>query len=260
MALDIDLARLAATGQSVSAPEAANILREAREAQSAFQARVSTSGIPAELAVLLAATKKSEAQSISKNLTIGENHLFRLINNCSQLGYTCRSRFPQFVPEHLEITDEDRKHIRLGTLRKFSRKVISLFESRKNIHVHLLQRKREWHCFYFNYSDIDVNGENHWVNGPHLHYVSHLWPKLDIERVWEAFDKRRTWFSGSLHIRFIPFDYSESTGMSWRSGEGAIYTMFPSDLSLLEGTQPTPPAQITTRGSWSATIYIPMSV
>ncbi len=256
MALDIYIARLSVHSYAMSTVDAVEILADIRRGQQTFQANVSASGIPEMLANLLAATKKSESEKVAKNLTIQENDLFRLINNCTQLGFTCLSRFPEFVPEHLNITEDDRKNITTGTLRKVSSKLSSLFVFRKNVHVHLFERASEWHYFYFSYNDIESDAENHWKHGPHIHYISHLWPNIDADRVWSAFNKRRTRISGSLHIRFIPFDFSDSDILSDHQHDAAFQTLFPADPLILDEKYPTPPAQIATRGAWIANISI----
>lgn len=258
--IDISLARIAAVGQVIGRLEFLQLLEEIHQARESYENMILRLGIPKDIDALLTASSKREVERIAKALTITENDLFLLVHNHAQKGFTYRSRFPDFVPDHLQITDIDREDMRAGVLGRISRKFTSLFTFRKFIHVHMLEAREQWHCLYFSYADIDESTANHWKHGPHLHYVSHLWPRLDPQRVWEGFDKRRGRVSAGVHIRLLPFDFANATAFSGMSSGLTTDYMFPMDQALLDGQEPSPPAQLMTRGAWTADIFVPVEL
>ncbi|OGO16964.1 MAG: hypothetical protein A2Z14_15305 [Chloroflexi bacterium RBG_16_48_8] len=257
-ALDISLARIAAQGHVTSQLETVQLLADTHQARLSYESMIRALGIPKAIDALLSATTKREVERIAEASIITENELFLLVHNHSQKGLTHRSRFPEFVPDHLQITDTDRKEMHSSVFGRISRKISSLFTFRKLVHVHMFERDTQWQCMFFSYEDIDEPGANHWKHGPHIHYVSHLWPHLDPQQVWEGFDKRKGRVSAGLHIRFRPFEF---TNGSWDPGMRSGLTadvLFPMDPPQLRGQDPTPPAQLMTRGAWTADIFVPV--
>jgi hypothetical protein len=59
----------------------------------------------------------------------------------------------------------------------------------------------EWHLFIFHHHDLDVEDDNHWTGGTHMHFVNWLWPRLDPERVWKEFMRTGKKPGSSLHLR-----------------------------------------------------------
>ncbi len=241
-AIDLERARLLANGFSLTTKDSDQLMAEIRAEHLAFVSAISAIGIPAGIRQLLEASKKSKAGTIARDLTVTEFDLFLLLKNQGQMGFEHRSKFPDYVPDHLAITDLDTLGIREGRLRKVSKKLNSLFIQRRHIHVHLLERDSEWHCIYFSYEDAESVAENHWKHGPHFHYVSHLWPNLAKEQIWRSFDKRKTEIPGNLHVRFVPFEFPESASQLGMHSEATGSLMFPSDLSRIPRSYPIPPA------------------
>jgi len=257
-AFDIALARIASQGQVIGRPEMVQLLADTHQARLSYEGMIRGLGVPDAIDSLLSAGTKREAERIANASVITENELFLLVHNHSQKGFTHRSRFPDFVPDHLQITDVDRNEMRAGVFGRISRKFSSLFAFRKVLHVHMFEGDSKWHCIFFSYEDIDESGANHWKNGPHVHYVSHLWPRLNPQQVWEAYDRRRTRVVAGVHLRFRPFDFTnEASDLGMRSGLTTDY-LFPMDPAQLERQGPTPPAQIMTRGAWTADIFVPV--
>jgi hypothetical protein len=166
-------------------------------------------GIPEKIKVLFEISKKSEVVKYCRNIELSEDELYLLVHNSSQIGFRHRSKFAEFVPQHLKVTDSDISNLHNNKPRKLVKKAKAIFLERRRIHVHLFERGNQWHCFYDSYQDMESGSKSHWKYGSHLHYVSHLWPQLTKEGVWAAFDKRFTDISGSIHIRLIPFKYDE---------------------------------------------------
>ena len=122
------------------------------------------------------------------------------MHNCSQIGYTHRSKFLEYVPENRKLTDSDRTSMRDKEPNKLFSKIRAIFEERKNYMIHLFESDEKWHCFYYTYKDMEPNS---WNYGPHLHYVSYLWPEYRKRQVWESFDQRKHNIEG-VHIRLEP--------------------------------------------------------
>jgi len=172
-----------------------------RERQDEYVKQVALEGIPEKLVALLGITKKREVVKFCKGVTISEDDLYLLIRNCAQIGYNCRSKYPEYLPDDRRITDRDVADMKAGKIKQFSAKLHQIFEERKHYMVHLLEKGKEWHCFHYTYKDMEADEKGHWKHGSHLHYVSYLWPEYTKRRVWEAFDQRSNDIRGSLHIR-----------------------------------------------------------
>lgn len=203
--LEIFKSTLQANGIVVTPEIEQEILLYLRERQAQFDQQVSSLGIPDRLKILLEFTKKSKAIAYCKRIILPEIELGILIKNCSQIEFTHRSKFKQFVPKDRKIQDADFTAMKKGNPRQFVAKLDQILQERKINHVHLFERGKEWHCFYFTYSDIASDQVSHWKQGSHLHYVSHLWPNLRKRQVWESFEERNVDIP-SVHIRLKPLE------------------------------------------------------
>jgi len=168
--------------------------------QEKYDLELSSRGIPENLNSLLNYTRKKKLIAYCKRLIISEKELVLLVYNCSQIGYTHRSKFLEYVPENRRLTESDRTSMRHKEPKKFISKIDAIFKERKNYMVHLFESSEKWHCFYYTYKDMEPAGKNSWIHGPHLHYVSYLWPEYGKRQVWESFDKRHHNIEG-VHIR-----------------------------------------------------------
>jgi hypothetical protein len=157
-------------------------------------------GIPEKLQTLLGYTKKGKLKAYCKRLIISEQELVLLVHNCSQIGYTHRSKFLEYVPENRRLTKSDRTYMRDKEPKEFISKINAIFEERKNYMIHLFESGEKWHCFYYTYKDMEPVS---WKHGPHLHFVNYLWPEYGKRQVWESFDKRQHNIE-SVHIRLQP--------------------------------------------------------
>ena len=262
MAVDLEASRAAFYGDDPTPQFIENTAARVLQLKSTYNAIVSAAGVPSPIRGILSSTRKAEASKLAKNLTIHEFDLFLLFHNAAQLGLQHSATFPEYVPDHLVITDGDRDLLKSGNVRPFSKKTRGIFLERRHIHVHLLRGDEAWHCIYFSYDDIEPAGSNHWKYGAHLHYVSHLWPSLSAEAVWNAFKQRKTQIPGVLHVRLIPFEYSAAHQLafpilndSFSSEPGAF--AFSPGLALKRTGEPAPPAAIATRGLWTASVSLP---
>jgi hypothetical protein len=170
---------------------------------------VASLGIPEIFKELLSFIKKSKAVAFCKRIIISENDLYLLIRNCSQIGFTCRSKFTEFVPKNRKILDSDIIELKKGKTQSLLKKLNRIFEERKRYSVHLFERNKEWHCFYNTYQDMEQGEKRHWEKGSHIHYLSHLWTEYRKKQVWDSFDKRNIEVQG-IHIKLKPFEIDES--------------------------------------------------
>jgi hypothetical protein len=253
MAVDLEVFRFLMNGVSINSETEVEILNDVKFERDIYNSKITNRGVPEKISALLQISKKSEAKKYCRALTISEFELFLFIQNCFSMGYFHKSRFPDFVPEHLVISDADYEQLHDGIPSHVLKKLGPLLKERKHITVHMFEKGQEWHCFYFSYSDIAAE-KNHWNHGSHIHYVSYLWPQFTENHVWDSFETRNVKISGSLHIRFAPYEYPEMKTQADYPvpSVGKSPGAFAFDLALTSdcGAFPIPPAHVATRGSW----------
>lgn len=262
MDVDMQLEQLRAMGELITPSVRAQVKRRIEQRKAEYHDKVNQIGVPDKLEKLFLMTKKAEVEQYSRNIVLSEYDLFLLIHNCSQIRFTHRSKFKQYVPEHLTVSDTDRDELKAGNPKRIFKKTRSILLERRYIHAHLFERSSDWHCFYFSHQDIEPASTNHWEYGCHVHYISHLWPKLKKRWIWSKFNKRFTQISGSLHIRFDAFRHPGPS--EWR-------VIDPDDMSTIPpwavnfdpnhaqgcGSVPLPVAELATRGLWMLTVSLP---
>ena len=260
--VDVKLAQLHANGVVITPDVKSQVKDSVRRRKTEYHSKVDQVGIPDKLTRLFQITRKAQAERYSRGLVLSEYDLFLSIHNCSQIRFTHRSRFRQYIPDHLVVSDTDRDEMKTGNPKRALTKVRSGLLERRYIHVHLFEYGQHWHCFYFSHQDIDPADTNHWKYGCHLHYVSHLWPNLSKRWVWNQFSKRSTEIPGNLHIRFEPFEFPHpnETVESRLDNESKLppwAVIFDPNLAYGCGSVSLPVAQMATRGLWVAEVSIP---
>ena len=123
MAVDFEFARLTRDGISPADQLESRIIDRVKTEQLVYHSNVANEGIPESLKILFQIPKKSDAEKFCKKLAISELDLFLLINNCNQIGFEHRSKFPEYIPDNQIITDEDRRNIKNRNLKSISRKI-----------------------------------------------------------------------------------------------------------------------------------------
>lgn len=204
--LQIDIAKLTlqANGIKVTPQIEQEISLYFQLQQEKYDQELYAKGIPEKLQTLFDYSKKSKVIAYCKRITVTEDELFLLMNNCNQIEYKHKSKFPEYVPESRILTKKDRTELIKANPQKFSNKLKSIFEERKHYMVHLFENSEKWHCFYYTYKDMESNDKNHWKYGTHLHYVSYLWSEYSKRKVWESFDERENDIQ-SVHIKLELF-------------------------------------------------------
>jgi hypothetical protein len=262
MEVDMKLAQLQLNGIVITPEVRSQVKGNARQKRAEYHDKVGQLGIPDKLKDLFLITRKAQAEQYSRGLVISEYDLFLLIHNCNQIRFTHRSKFKQYVPGHLKVTDTDRAEMMAGNPQSMRKKVKSGLLERRYIHVHLFEYGSDWHCFYFSHQDIDPTDTNHWAYGCHLHYVSHLWPNFKKRHIWNKFNKRFTEIPGTLHIKFKPFEWPkpDEFAKSYLNKESELppwAVIFNPSLAGGCGSTPLPVAAIATRGLWVTEVYPP---
>lgn len=255
MDVDMKLAELYAKGVFITKNIKSQVKSDVKQKCIEYHTKVNQIGIPDKLRSLFSITRKAQAEKYARDIVLTEYDLFLLIHNCSQMHFTHRSKFKQYVPKHLTVLNTDREQMKSGSPKKFLTKVSSGLLERRYIHVHLFEYSAEWHYFYFSHQDTEPTSTNHWTYGPHLHYVSHLWPNLKKRWIWNKFNKRSTEISSSLHIRFEPFefpdpDYAKESNLFNRSTLPPWAVAFDPNLACGCGSIALPVAHVATRGVW----------
>ncbi len=207
---DICKSALKLKGEKITPAIEKEILEVVQKKLDEMDSEINIEGIPDKLMPLFEIKKKSKVLGYCKNLELSESELFLLMHNCYQIGFKHRAKFTEFIPTHLRILDSDISAMKNRNSRQFLKKVRGVFQERKRIHIHVLEKDNEWHCFYYTYSDIESGNKSHWNYGSHLHYVSYLWPNLRKRQVWESFDQRTVEIQGSAHIRLRPFVFDSN--------------------------------------------------
>ena len=156
MEVDLILAKQSLFGQNVTLFDKVKIEEDIRRKQYTFNKKVSNEGIPKNVDFLLKQRKKSDTLKYCKKILITEFDLFILIHNCHRLKYEHKSKFLQYVPNHLVIKDEDTGKMKAGNALPFGKKVKSILKERRNINVHFFERETEWHCFFFSHKLSEV--------------------------------------------------------------------------------------------------------
>jgi len=162
MDVDMELEQLNANGVVIT-PDVRSLVKDNIQRKKAeYHEKVNQVGVPDKLKNLFQITRKAQAENYSQEIVLSEYDLFLLIHNCTQIHFTHRSKFKQYIPDHLRVSDTDRDEMKTGDPKKFLTKVRSGLLERRYIHVHLFEYGSDWHCFYFSHQDIDPADTNHW--------------------------------------------------------------------------------------------------
>ncbi len=249
MDVDMKLAKKRFDGIPINREVESRIKDEVQKKKSEYNKLVSQIGVPEVFRQLFSITKKAEVEQFVRQITISEYDLFLLIHNCSQIGYSHRSKFKQYIPEHAQISKIDRDNLSKGNPKILLKKIHSELIQRKYLHVHLFEYSNEWHCFYFTHQDIEPASNNHWKNGSHLHYVSHLWSGLKKRFIWSKFNTRSIDIPDRLHIRFDDFKFPDHSTAK-KGGVLPWQTAFDPNFASGYGNIALPVPHLTTRGVW----------
>jgi hypothetical protein len=167
--------------------------------------------VPNKLVKLFAIEKRSDLKNYCSDLMITSEEFVGAILLCPKIGYDHFSRHEEYQPEDAQLTRRDVEVlrttdpvIRAQGIRTFTNKIRNLFAVRKHVSAHLFESRSRWHLFYFTFSDAEEVSNNHWMSGPHVHFVNDLWPKYCPELLDDLlFSGRKIKIYDSIHIRFV---------------------------------------------------------
>lgn len=140
--------------------------------------------VPEDVLQLLSIEKKATLVRFCRGLTITKSALAALVFRASDLGYWYDRKTFEYVPESLQrgadppptMANEDGSFTKDG--QKFANRIVSIFDQRRVFIAHLFYNADKWHIFYLDYGDIEDHADNHWKEGPHVHFVNYLWANL----------------------------------------------------------------------------------
>lgn len=177
-----------------------------------------TSTHESEIDVILSffsAERKSEVKKLAKTAVITRAALADVVLACKLgvLPWRHKLFHRQLRPAHLEPNVDELNslgRVNKGPLlepraKKALSKMVRLFDERRILVGHLFVGPSDWHFIYFDQRDASKRS-NHWAAGPHVHIISHLWPRVTIDFILESFFAETPRLTNSEHVRFDPCD------------------------------------------------------
>ncbi len=159
-------------------------------------------------------TSKAKLEKYCRDFVLRQTDLVMWIMIAQTGGldaYRYASHFDDKVPAHLHPTDEERAAIGKSEIgqplpekaKKAMSKISQLFVERRHFCAHLFYTLDEqyWFLFYFDQRDL-AKRNNHWKYGPHVHLISHHWPNLQVDEVWQRVQRGDAKFTNKLHLRY----------------------------------------------------------
>lgn len=165
---------------------------------------------------LLKCSSKNDLQKTCKSIEVASSDFVDFIMLCkSGHGpFEHAMHYHDFVPDHLETTEEDfdilNQSREIQQSKKGKKSFTRLFKThgqRKYKIGHLFYEKNNgqegkvWHFIFYEMSELkEIN--NHWVGGSHFHIVNYLWPNINIHKVWHDFIHNKEYPSTKLHVKY----------------------------------------------------------
>lgn len=157
--------------------------------------------------------RKRDLERLCRATTLYGHDLFGLILSAGTptFPYLHHSHAADFVPEHLEPSDNDLRTMstaKVGTMApevaKAFGKIDQIFVERRQVVGHMFHTPNlyTWHFFYFDQRDANPR-RNHWKGGSHIHLINFLWPGRSAESVWREFTDAKAEMRDSLHVPFV---------------------------------------------------------
>jgi hypothetical protein len=178
-----------------------------------MRAKSALRGIAPPLVALLAAKSKADQARLADGLNLTQVQLFDLTMLSEQvLGLQHSIHHAEHTPQHLRPgrsgvwIQRSPKAIPDGPSTASPVKLVQLFKERKQLLAHLFQRGEDWHAFVCEFREAFRLEEAKWVGGTHMHFVSHLWPRVTLQQVID-YVSRGTQRPPTVHIRFGAMAY-----------------------------------------------------
>ncbi len=174
---------------------------------------IDTEGLRKLLELFNLSGSKREIRKLCRDLAITSRDLFHFIlagRGGALDGYQYEPYFLHYVPESLDLTDENLRAMRsngVGPLsadaKKAFNKVMQTFTDRRMFAAHLFYTgdKKFWHLIYFDQRD-NQEEDNHWtVGGPHVHYSRESFCRQPLPVVWDQICQNPPQLPPSIHVR-----------------------------------------------------------
>ncbi len=188
----------------------AMIAEQAVGRQAELEHRFAAQGVPRKFVDLFALTRKRDVERYCRDLEIYFEEFGYLITNSEHIGYTHSAKHREFVPKHLILTSEElallrsvKRGVPSPSTTGIFRKIKQGFVERRHVSAHLFEQADQWHCLYLTFRDCQPDIQSHWIYGPHLHYVSYLWPNARKKDIWDNLEHRKSEIHAGIHIRFV---------------------------------------------------------
>ena len=150
-------------------------------------------GYPSLFDKILDSKSKGEQQKIVKNCSVSWDD-FNALDAYSQNNGSIKHEKFEFV-----FTTSDEDFLNEESDEKFQKLGKHYFHQKKTrfVDIYTSKENRNWFSLYYTDSDIDQE-KNHWEFGPHFHFTSNYFTKLD-EFMGEV--KKRTFDVSNIHVK-----------------------------------------------------------
>lgn len=166
-----------------------------------------------DLLTLFNIGKKRDVEAHCRKLIIRSEDFSNVILTAGVAGlgpyaYVCH--FTELAPESLQPSAEELTALGKhgvgeisGKALKAVRKLDQIFKDRRLVSVHLFHSSshKYWHMFYFDQRDYQA-ANNHWNQGPHLHYSQNSFTRESLSDVWSKVCQSKPEFPKSIHVRY----------------------------------------------------------
>ena len=161
---------------------------------------------------LFEADSKKELSQICRAITVSQADLISLVRLSQEsfdiFPYHYAFKRRENIPSDLNLTERNLAAFESGDayqLRKALNKLgqLPIVSERASAHLFYTPRHNYWHLFYFDIRDRAFDN-NHWAEGRHVHYISHLCVNRRCQDVWTSFckDGKKGLENSGFHIRF----------------------------------------------------------
>ncbi len=155
--------------------------------------------------------KKARLRSYCKTLRVSSTDFAALILSCdtSSIPFSHKMSVREFVPAHLNPSESEEQALGdnpPGDLspeaEKWVSKISQAFVERQYRvgHIFYTPDLSKWHFFCFDLNDLDA--ENQWKEGSHVHFLNWLWTGQTADSVWSKFVKENERPGAVIHLRF----------------------------------------------------------
>lgn len=159
-----------------------------------------------DLLGLLSCSSKRDAKRLAGTLMLSSSAFDELITSAASLGYVHQPCVRDMVPAHLA---SGLAVLASGNPSKLATRLPQMFKDRRRLVGHLFHTLdgTVWHLFYFDQRDMGHTRPANWKRGPHVHYLSHLWPEHSMQSIVDEFNSAKPHLNGAEHIGYVDDDW-----------------------------------------------------